>query len=208
MKVEEKDLIGTKESKWSLWIKRYSESSHADKWLAMFSFIEASFFVLPPSTLMVAIMATNERHKRWVYYASLTTAFSVLGGLFGYLIGSVFYDTIGQTIVDTYDLAENMEKVNGMFQDNAFLAIFVAAFTPIPYKVFTLAAGFFRVDLLVFVVASVLGRGLRYYMVAFFVKFLGERASKKAMEYLSFSAATLAVAVIIYFVYKILSIFM
>jgi len=202
--LEEKKSPETKKSKWSLWIKKYAESSHADKWLAGFSFIEASFFILPPSTLMIAILATGERHKRWIYYAGLTTAFSVLGGLFGYLIGSVFYDTLGQTIINAYDLADEMERVNSMFKNNAFLAIFIAAFTPIPYKVFTLAAGFFRVDLITFVLASLLGRGIRYYVVAFSVHFLGERVSKKAMDYLTYLAISIAGAVLIYFLYKIL----
>jgi membrane protein YqaA with SNARE-associated domain len=207
MNIETENHSLKKESRWSLWIKRYAESSHADKWLAGFSFIEASFFVLPPSTLMIAIMATGEKYKKWIYYASLTTVFSVFGGLFGYLIGSVFYDTLGRAIVEAYDLADDIERVRIMFQDNAFLAIFIAAFTPIPYKVFTLASGFFNVNLITFVVASFLGRGMRYFLISFFVNLLGKKASKRAMDYLSHFALTVAVIVIIYFLYKILNLF-
>jgi len=186
------------------WAEKYSENKHHDKWLALFSFIEASFFPLPPSTLMVAIMSSNGNHKKWFYYASVTTIFSVLGGLFGYLIGFVFYDTLGQFIISTYDLSENMTKVSLMFKDNAFLAIFIAAFTPIPYKVFTLASGFFGINLIVFIVASILGRGMRFYAVSFLMSILGERISKKALTYLNQGAIIVAFLVIIYFIYKIL----
>ena len=115
MNVEEK----TKPEKKS-WAQKYSESPHADKWLSFFSFTESSFFPLPPSTLMVAIMSVKDRHKKWIYYGTLTTITSVLGGLFGYLIGNVFYDTLGQGIVETYNLSADIEKVSIKFQDNAF----------------------------------------------------------------------------------------
>ena len=196
--------VSEKNSK-SSWSDKYAKSLHADKWLAFFAFTEASFFPLPPSTLMVAIMSTDNKHKKWLYYAALTTITSVLGGLFGYLIGGIFYDTLGQGIISAYDLSGQIQKVNSMFQNNAFLAIFVAAFTPIPYKVFTIAAGFFEVNIFTFIVASLLGRGIRYFGIAYIVSILGDRIGKKAMNYLNYFALTVALIIIIYFFYKLLS---
>jgi len=187
------------------WISKYSESSRADLWLAIFTFTEASFFPIPPSTLMIAIMASKERYSYWFYYGSLTTIFSVLGGLFGYLIGFLFYDTLGQIIINAYGLVEEVQKVDVLFKDNAFLAIFFAAFTPIPYKVFTLAAGFFRIDPFIFLLASLLGRGLRFYLIAAFVNFLGKHVGQKAMKYLNYFALLIAILAIGYFLYKLLA---
>ena len=185
------------------WFSKYAESKNADKWLSFFTFLESSFFPVPPSTLMIAIMSSRNRHREWFYYGSLTTLMSVLGGVFGYIVGFLFYDTLGQIIIDTYGLAEQVTRVGQMFQDNAFLAIFIAAFTPIPYKVFTISAGFFRIDLLIFITASILGRGIRFYAVAFFVNFLGRRANEKAMRYLNHIALLIATVVILYFLYKV-----
>jgi len=187
----------------TFWFSKYVESKNADKWLSFFTFIESSFFPLPPSTLMIAIMSSRDRHKEWFYYGSLTTLMSVLGGVFGYIVGFLFYDTLGQIIIDTYDLAEQVTKVGQMFQDNAFLAIFIAAFTPIPYKVFTISAGFFRIDLFIFITASILGRGIRFYVVAFFVNFLGRRSNERAMRYLNHTALLIAAGIILYFLYKV-----
>lgn len=188
------------------WAEKYAESPHADKWLAVFSFTESSFFPLPPSTLMVTIMSVGDKHKRWFYYATLTTVTSVLGGVFGYLVGSIFYETIGQSIINTYKLADDMERVSVMFNNNAFLAILIAAFTPIPYKVFTIAGGFFKIDLITFIVASIIGRGARFYLVAFIVNLLGNRVEKKIMSYINKGAFITAVIIVTYFLYKVIAI--
>ena len=201
---EVSDLNNQKSAK-SSWSEKYAKSLHADKWLAFFSFTEASFFPLPPSTLMVAIMSTDNKHRKWFYYAALTTATSVLGGLFGYFIGGLFYETLGQGIISAYDLSEQIERVDLMFKNNAFLAIFVAAFTHIPYKVFTIAAGFFEVNILTFITASLLGRGIRYFGIAYIISILGDRVGKKAMDYLNYTAITVALVIIAYFFYKLLS---
>jgi len=180
----------------------YAESRHASYWLSFFAFIEASFFPLPPSTLMTAIITSGQRH-RWIFYATITTIFSVLGGLFGYLIGFVFFDTVGQIIIKTYDLSDEIIKVGSQFDANAFISILVAAFTPIPYKVFTLAAGFFKIDLFTFITASVIGRGLRFYIVAWFLNFVEERTGDKYIKHINTLAIAVALLVIIYFIWKI-----
>ncbi|PIP86646.1 cytochrome B [Candidatus Campbellbacteria bacterium CG11_big_fil_rev_8_21_14_0_20_44_21] len=186
------------------WIKKYSESDRADWWLAIFSFAEASFLPIPSSALLIATMTVKDRHKQWFYYGSLVTIASVLGGLFGYLIGFLFYDTLGRVIIEAYGLRENILQTGELFRKNAFLAIFFASATPLPYKVFTLASGFFRIDPFIFILTSLLGRGLMFYTVAALVSFLGHWKGKKVMKYLNYLALSLAFVALGYFVYKIL----
>jgi len=155
------------------WFVHYAETPHALRWLAFFSFIESSFFPIPPDPLMAA-MALAHRH-RWVRFAAITSLFSVLGGMFGYFIGVFFFDIVGAAIIAFYNLEEEAAQVAELFNDNAFLTMLVAAFTPIPYKVFTISAGFFSVDLFVFIVASVLGRSSRFFIVSFLTQKYGVR---------------------------------
>jgi len=152
---------------------------------------------------MTAIITSGQRH-RWLYFATLTTIFSVLGGLFGYLIGFVFYDTVGRFIIEAYDLADEIVMVGVKFEANAFWTILIAAFTPIPYKVFTLAAGFFKIDIWTFIIASIIGRGLRFYLVAWFLNFMEEKTGDKYIKHVNTLAVVVAGLVIIYFLYKII----
>jgi len=164
------------------WMLVHADTPRAQFWLSVVSFFEATILPLPPSTLMLAMVALGEK-KRWFYLATITTLTSVLGGLFGYLIGYALYDTLGIWLITHYGLAEQMIKVGELFADNAFLAIFVGAFTPIPYKVFTIGAGFFKINLAIFTLASFLGRGLRFYVLAYLAKTLGEHVSRKIIHY-------------------------
>jgi membrane protein YqaA with SNARE-associated domain len=189
------------------WIEKYSHSKYADRWLSIVSFAESSFFLIPPDTLMIAIMSTRERHSRWIYYGTLTTVMSVLGGLFGYLLGSFFYETIGKTIIGAYDLKDYIEQVGVMFKNNSFLAIFIAGFTPIPYKVFTLASGFFDINIWTFIIASILGRGGRFFAVAFTVSILGDKFGSRPLKYLNYFAGLVALVVVLFFLYKLVPLF-
>lgn len=171
------------------WFIGFASRAHADAWLAFFSFAESSFFPIPPDFLLIAILLAHP--SRWLYRAVITTASSVAGGLFGYLIGAVFFDTIGEWIVALYHLEDEMETVGRLFADNAFLAIFTAALTPIPYKVFTIASGFFGISIPIFIIGSILGRGMRFFAVAYLTKrwggYLGERAARLVSAF-SFAA--------------------
>jgi membrane protein YqaA with SNARE-associated domain len=181
------------------WMNKHAESKHSQFWLCFTAFFEAFILPVPPSTLMLTMIALGKK-RRWVYFATITTIMSVLGGVFGYFIGYVLYDTVGLWIIDLYNLSEKMQTVGEQFSENAFLTIFLAAFTPIPYKVFTLGAGFFSINLLTFIVASIVGRGLRYYLVALFSKLFGEHVSKSIFKYMGLtvilSIVVLVVAII------------
>lgn len=181
------------------WTVRHAEGENAKWWLFGFSFAESSFFPIPPDVLLVAILMTKER-VRALYYACITTAGSVLGGLFGYAIGYFFFQTVGVWIVSTYHLETQIQTVQTLFIDNAFFAIFVAAFTPIPYKVFTISAGLFGISIPVFIIASVLGRGARFFAVAIAMRYFGRHIASVFYKYFNIISivAVVAVGAIIY----------
>ena len=104
------------------------------------------------------------RHKKAFYYAFVCSVSSVLGGLFGYLIGLEFW-SFGQKIVFHYITYEKFESVRLTYHSHEALVIFMAAFTPVPYKIFTIAAGFFKGDLVTFTIASVLGRSAKFFII-------------------------------------------
>ena len=175
------------------WFKQRAHGAYAKAWLFFFSFTESSFLFIPPDVLLIAILLAGAR--QWFYYATLTTVASVLGAIFGYAIAVFFFDTIGIRIIDFYNLADEIELARNIFNNNAFLFTFVGAFTPIPYKVFVLTAGFLKINFFVFLVASIIGRGFRYTIIAYAVKTFGERASVLLSRY----SVVLTLAIIVLF---------
>ena len=177
------------------WLLRHAEGPHFKAWLAFISFIEAIFFPIPPDLLLIPILMHS---TRWVYYAFLTTATSVFGGVVGYFIGMFLFDVVGEPIIRIYALEAQMEKVGTVFAQNAFLAIFISAFTPIPYKAFTLSAGFFNISLPVFIVASIIGRGLRFFIVAFFAQKFGRALGVLIFKYFNIASVLIALGIILF----------
>ncbi len=175
------------------WSHNHSQGENAKLWLAIFSFTEASFFPIIADVFLLAILLGNG--VRWVYYSFITTIFSVLGAAFGYLIGLLFFDLIGEFIIQTYNLQSQMLVVGEMFANNSFWAIFISAFTPIPFKVFTISAGFFKINFWIFILASILGRGMRFFAVGYLVKCFGKQMAHYAFKY--FNYLTLIIFVLI-----------
>jgi membrane protein YqaA with SNARE-associated domain len=179
------------------WVVHHAKAAHARVWLAGLSFAESSFFPIPPDVLLIAMLIASA--KRWVQLASITTIFSVLGGLFGYAIGALFFDVAGEGVVAFYGLEEEMKHVGELFADNTFMAIFLAAFTPIPFKVFTIAGGLFKVPLLLFVLGSLFGRGIRFFVIAFLMKLYGKRIGDALYKYFNWVTFGLLAVVLILF---------
>lgn len=157
------------------WVLRWSSHARAQTALFWLSFAEASFFPIPPDVLLMAM--TLAEPARALRFAGIATVGSVLGGLAGYGIGYGFWLAVEPFVFRYLGFLrftpEIFAAVQEKYQANAFLALFTAGFTPIPYKVFTIAAGVFEVGLLVFIVASVLGRGGRFLLVAMCLRWLG-----------------------------------
>lgn len=175
------------------WFERHAETRAANFWLFVLSFTESSFFPIPPDPFL-AIMVFVRKNK-WLFYGLFVTVASVLGGLFGYLIGFALYEIAGKPIVDFYNFQEQFSYVVGLFNDHTFWTIFTAAFTPIPYKIFTIAAGVAQVNVFTFIIASILGRGIRFVLVAFIMKTFGQKIGEMFFKY--FNAITILIVVLI-----------
>jgi membrane protein YqaA with SNARE-associated domain len=178
------------------WARERAHGAHARLWLVTLSFSEASFSPIPPDVMLFAILLAGA--ERWWYYAGITTVSSVLGGIFGYLIGALFFNLFGEAIVAAYHLEEELKVVAEYFSNNAFLAMFISAFTPIPYKIFTIAAGLFHIDPLVFLAASVTGRGLRFFALGYTVKMFGGRMARFIYSYFNILTMVLAVVLLLF----------
>ena len=151
---------------------RWSRHRHAPWYLGGVSFAESSFFPIPPD-VMLAPMSLANPSKAW-RFALLTTLASVAGGLFGYLIGHYGFDVIEPWLRTTQYWA-SYEVAVDWFGEWGFWAVFVAGFSPIPYKMFTIAAGALSMALLPFTLASLIGRGARFFLVAGLMAWGGAR---------------------------------
>jgi len=137
--------------------------------LAIVSFIESSFFPIPPDVMIIPMVIAKKQH--FVKIALIATTFSVLGGLFGYLIGYIFFNEIGFKIFEIYGY-ENVNVLKNMFSTKGgmlswFGLLFLAGFTPLPFKILTITSGFIHYNIFVFILTCVITRGLRFFLVAF-----------------------------------------
>jgi len=166
-------------------------------WVGLFAlaFIESSFFPIPPDILLI-ILSLAEPDKA-LFFALICTVGSVFGGMFGYLIGYAGKEAVLKRFVSE----EKIKKVHDLFNRYESWAIFIAGFTPIPYKVFTIAGGVFYIKFWNFVLMSLISRGLRFFIVAIFVMYFGQRV----VDYLNgkFEIATIIVTIIILVVWWI-----
>jgi membrane protein YqaA with SNARE-associated domain len=180
----------------------WSKHRHAAKYLCALSFAESSFFPVPPD-VMLAPMALAQPDKAF-RFALLTTIASVLGGIFGYAIGYFLFDSIEPWLRTTH-YWESYLIAQDWFENWGFWAVFVAGFSPIPYKVFTIAAGALSMVFVPFVLASIIGRGGRFFLVAMLLAAGGARLESKLREYMDrLGWATVVLVVIGVGIYKFL----
>lgn len=140
--------------------------------LAIMSFTESSFFPIPPDVLLIPmVLAAPTRAWRIALVCSVS---SLMGGLFGYAIGAYFFETIGQPIVDFYHLQAQFERFQSLYNEWGAIIVGVAGFSPIPYKVFTIASGVTGLDLVTFTVTSAISRSARFFLVAWLLWKYGE----------------------------------
>jgi len=167
--------------------------------LAILAFAESSFFPIPPDLLILWL--TLRFKKSWFRTVLISTVYSIAGGLFGYLIGSLFFNILGGQIVAFYGLEQEFLQVGAFFETHGFLTLFVAAFTPIPYKVFTLSAGLFKLNIFVFLLASLLGRFLRFWVVGFLAKVLSDKFREQITRYFNLITLVFGIVVLVFLVY-------
>ncbi len=182
-------------------IMRFSRRREAPYYLALLSFLESFILPFPPPDVMLAPMALA-RPSRAMHFAALTLLFSVLGGLVGYMIGAFLFD-IAETYIISWGYQARFEKVTDWFADWGFWAVLVAGFSPVPYKIFTIAAGALNLALIPFVLASIIGRGARFFLVAWCLARFGPAIEPKLMRYIEYIGwavvGLLSLAIVIYY---------
>ena len=157
-------------------------------YLAVISFIESSFFPIPPDVMVIPMVISKKNDFKKIFL--ITTIFSVMGGMLGYLIGASFFE-FGLNILSFYGYEDELTSIKEGLTDNegfyAWLGIlFLAGFTPLPYKVFTIASGLIGFNFLIFVLISLISRGMRFFVISYlaykfgdlFTKFMNEHGSK------------------------------
>lgn len=146
------------------WVLTWAHSRYGVPALFLLAFAESSCFPIPPDVLLMALAMSIPR--RAFYFALICSIGSVLGGMVGYLIGYAFMEALGNHILAMYGLMDKWDYVGQLYQSYAGWAVAIAGFTPIPYKLFTIAGGAFKIDFLTFVIASALSRSARFFLVA------------------------------------------
>jgi len=157
---------------------------HASWILGVVSFAESSFFPVPPDAMLIP-MALARPDKAWSY-ATLCTWTSVLGGLFGYFIGAALYDSVGQWLITLYGYGNKVEAFREAYATWGTWIILLKGVTPIPYKIVTITSGFAGYPIVLFVLFSIIARGMRFFLVAFLLNRYGDRARAIIEERLTF----------------------
>jgi membrane protein YqaA with SNARE-associated domain len=147
-----------------LWILTWAHHPWGTWALAVFAFVDSSVFPIPPVFLQVALSLERPRRSWW--YATVDLVGSIFGAMIGYLIGALLYDTIGKWLIDTWGYRKQFDNFGELLKDHAFWFTFFYAFIPVPYKILTIGTGFFRGSLPLLLLASSLGRALRFYSLA------------------------------------------
>lgn len=153
------------------WVLHWADTPHGAIALFLLAMAESSFFPVPPDVLLIA-MVMGARTK-WAKLAFLCTAGSVVGGLVGYWIGASLMDAVGMRIIEFYSAEAHFERVKELYVQYDYWIVFAAAFTPIPYKVFTITSGVMGMNLVGFCLMSALGRGMRFFVVAALLYWFG-----------------------------------
>jgi membrane protein YqaA with SNARE-associated domain len=178
----------------------WSSHQRAPYYLAGISFAESSFFPIPPDFMLMSMgLATP---KRALYYALITTLFSVLGGLFGYVIGLYFIKWLLPYILSS-SYADSYIQVKTWFEEGGIWMVILAGFTPFPYKIFTITAGAMHMALFPFTIGSIIGRGVRFFLVAGILYFAGSKIHAQITTYVDHLGwVILAISVVLFILFK------
>ena len=155
------------------WTLEKAQHKNAKWYLSLISFAESSFFPIPPDILLIPMALASK--ARALFYAFMCTLFSVLGGILGYAIGYFFYNSVGIYIVDFYNLESSFNIFESYYKEFGILIVLGAGITPFPYKFITIASGVFGLNIFLFIIVSIIGRGLRFYLIAILLYFFGEK---------------------------------
>lgn len=186
------------------WVLHWADHPSGPLALFLLAFAESSFFPIPPDVLLIALALGRPRRGLW--YAGICTLGSVLGGVVGYGIGLGLFEQVGRPILDMYHAMEKFDTVGRLYRENLVIALGTAGFTPIPYKVFTIAAGAFQIPLIPFVVISAVSRAARFFLVAGLIYYFGPPIKSFIDRY--FNLLTIAFVVLLVGGFLLVRVFM
>ncbi len=150
-----------------------SASRHALAWLFIISFVESSFFPIPPDIMLIPMILANPK-QAWKI-AGVCTIASVIGAYLGYIIGFYFFELIAEPLLQFYGYLDKFNEFKNLYSEYGAWIVFGAGITPFPYKIITIASGVVKLNLVVFTIASIIARGLRFFVIAWLLKAYGEK---------------------------------
>lgn len=169
------------------WVLSWADSPYGSWALGLLAFAESSFFPVPPDILLIALAVSKP--KKSFRFALICSLGSIVGGMFGYFLGLKFFQLLGEPILKFYGAMPYYYRIQELYQQYSAWAVGIAGFTPIPYKVFTIAAGAFKISFLVFLIASTISRSARFFLVSTLIWKFGEKIKKTIDKY--FNLATI-----------------
>lgn len=181
-------------------VMQWAEHRYACYYLSALSIVESAFAPVPPPDVMLAPMSLAKPNRAW-FYATLTTATSVLGGILGYLLGMFAFEII-EPLIHQANYTANFEKAQAWFQEWGVWVVFLAGFSPIPYKIFTITAGVASMAFLPFVLASIIGRGARFFLVAGLMLWGGEAMQQTLRKHIDRIGWVMVAIIVAFLVYK------
>ena len=188
-------------------LKKHSISwlrSRRSSWaLAWISFAESIFFPIIIDPFLIALILANQ--KRWRWYIGISVLASIVGGLVAYLLGALFFDTLGVKVLTFYSLEEKFTELAAGVDANGFVFVLLGAFTPIPYKIVALASGVLKINLFTFVIASAIGRLLRLGLVGLAAHYVGPHMLPMIRRHLHAIAAVTGALLLIYIIFQFYS---
>jgi len=180
------------------WTLKWAEHKFAPRILAILTFAESVFFPIPPDVLL-APMVLAQRDKAW-RFATITTVASVLGGMVGYGLGYLMFEPWIQPLITEFGYQARFDKAMLWFSEWGVWVVFIAGFSPIPYKLFTVSAGFLNMAFLPFLLASSIGRGMRFFLVAGVIRWGGAPMEQKIRQWVDVLGWSVVIAIIIAYI--------
>ena len=168
------------------WTLNKASHKKATWFLSFIALIESSVFPIPPDIILIPMILVNKLKAWW--YAFICTISSVLGGLVGYFIGAYFYSTIGILIINYYGLENQFDTFQLWYNKYGFWFVLAGGFTPFPFKFITIASGVFHLNIILFIIASLISRGLRFFLLALLLRLFGEWIKKIIDKYFNILA--------------------
>ena len=182
-------------------IIKISKKKYALSFLLIVAFLESFIFPIPPDIFLIFLILAQK--KKAFYLAFYCTVLSVAGGILGYFIGSFFFDSLGQGILNYYNLNEKFLTFSESYNEFGALIVAAGGFTPIPYKIITIFSGFVKMDFFEFTIASVISRGARFFLIATLLYFFGKKIEELLIKKFGLISLILFLIIIItYFIIK------